>query len=224
MVDRGIELLRPLGIECPMPRFDLPQYETADTTVARWIAERGLGAGFAVINTGAGWPSKLWPAERYAEVARHLGRQWNLPSVVAWAGEAEQRIAHEISIQACGFAKIAPATSLTELAQLARRARLFIGSDTGPLHIAAAVGTPCVGLYGPMPASRCGPYGRQHIPVQNILPPGKIKNRRVSNASMLAIGEAEVCEACDTILDRGSVRRKASVPKPHFARVRRQVA
>jgi heptosyltransferase I len=201
-----------------MPRFDLPQYETADTTVARWIVERGLGAGFAVINTGAGWPSKLWPAERYAEVAQHLGRQWNLPSVVAWAGETEQRVAHEISIRAGGFANIAPATSLTELAQLARRARLFIGSDTGPLHIAAAVGTPCVGLYGPMPASRCRPYGRQHIAVQNILPPGKIKNRRVSNASMLAIGEVEVCEACDTILNRGSARRKTAVPKPHFAR------
>ena len=192
-----------------MPRFDLPQYETADTTVARWIVERGLGAGFAVINTG-GWLAVEALASRAICRGRAaFGRQWNLPSVVAWAGEAEQRIAHEISIQAGGFANMAPATSLTELAQLAQRARLFIGSDTGPLHIAAAVGTPCVGLYGPMPASRCGPYGRQHIAVQNILPPGKIKNRRVSNESMLAIGEAEVCEACDTILDRGSVRSQS---------------
>jgi ADP-heptose:LPS heptosyltransferase len=171
--------------------------------MVKFILERGLGGGFAVINTGAGWPSKLWPAERYAEVARHLGRIRNLPTVIAWAGAAERQMAGEIIIRGGGYAQLALPTSLTDLAELARRARLFIGSDTGPLHIAAAVGTPCVGLYGPMPARRCGPYGPQHIALQSTSFTGKLKNRRTANnETMLSIGVDAVCEACDAILNR----------------------
>jgi lipopolysaccharide heptosyltransferase I len=208
VVDRGLELLRPLGVQNPLAEFRLPMYEEADAAAARFIRERGLGAGFAVINTGAGWPSKLWPAERYAAVARRLGQSRGVPSVVAWAGAAELEIAHKIVILAGGHAHMAPPTSLTELASLARRARLFVGSDTGPLHIAAAVGTPCVGLYGPMPARRCGPYGSQNIALQNANLDGKLKNRRsAANEAMLAICSDEVSAACDAILDRQSIAK-----------------
>ncbi|HEY2760734.1 MAG TPA: glycosyltransferase family 9 protein [Pirellulales bacterium] len=209
VVDRGLELLKPLGIEGAQAsdrfgaEFRMPRYEEAVASMTRLIVERGLGAGFVVVNTGAGWPSKLWPAQRYAEVARYLGKRHQLPTIVTWAGRAEQAVAHEIIIGAGGHAHMAPPTSLTELAELARRAKLFVGSDTGPLHIAAAVGTPCVGLYGPMPAARCGPYGKQHIALQNVAIVGKVKNRRrMSNESMLAIGVDDVCAACDTILSR----------------------
>jgi ADP-heptose:LPS heptosyltransferase len=211
VVERSLELLRPLGIENPAVNFRLPHYEQADASIKRFIFDRGFGAGFVVINTGAGWPSKLWPAERYAEVARHLGKTRNLPTVVAWAGAAEQQMADQIIVRAGGYAYMAPPTSLTELASLARRAKLFVGSDTGPLHIAAAVGTPCVGLYGPMSAKRCGPYGSQHIALQNVAIAKKVKNRRrITNASMLAIGVAEVCAACETILDRQNLRSESN--------------
>ena len=221
VVDRGLELLKPLGIGTsvagvsstdrgPRGNFRLPDYEESNAAVSRFVLERGLGAGFVVVNTGAGWPSKLWPAERYAEVARHLGRTWQLPTVVTWAGAAEQDVAHQIIIRAGGHAHMAPPTSLTELAALARRASLFVGSDTGPLHIAAAVGTACVGLYGPMPAKRCGPYGSQHIALQKVTLDGKLKNRRrTTNESMLTISVEHVCAACDTILYRA---RAASKP------------
>jgi heptosyltransferase-1 len=203
VVDRGLEMLKSLGIDKPAASFRLPEYEESATKMAKFILARGFGGGFVVINTGAGWPSKIWPAERYAAVARHLGRHWNLPSVVSWAGPAEQQMADQIIIKAGGYAHMAPPTSLTELASLARRSRMFLGSDTGPLHIAAAVGTPCVGLYGPMPAKRCGPYGMQHIALQNIAVEGKLKNRKsATNQSMLAIGIHDVCVACDKILDR----------------------
>jgi lipopolysaccharide heptosyltransferase I len=205
VIDRLLELLRPLGVEHPAVNFRLPNYEEADVAIKRFIFDRGLGAGFAVINTGAGWPSKLWPAERYAELARYLGNERNLPSVVCWAGPAEQQMADQIIVRAGGHAHVAPPTSLRELAALARRAKLFIGSDTGPLHIAAAVGTPCVGLYGPMPAKRCAPYGPEHIALQKVAIEAKVKNRkRISNESMLAIHIRDVCDACETILDRKS--------------------
>jgi ADP-heptose:LPS heptosyltransferase len=100
-------------------------------------------------------------------------------------------------------ARMSPPTSLTELAALCRRARLFIGADTGPLHLAAAVGTPCVGLYGPWPASRHGPYGPQHISLQQMFFEGPTRDRRrAPPCYMEAISVELVCDACDRILSR----------------------
>ncbi|MCC7085215.1 MAG: glycosyltransferase family 9 protein [Pirellulales bacterium] len=215
VVERSLELLQPLGIHRPAANFRMPVYEESEAAVVRFIVERGIGAGYAVINTGAGWPSKLWPPERYAAVAAYLGKTRCVPTVVLWSGQQERLVADQIVARAGGYAHLAPQTSLTEVACLARRARLFIGSDTGPLHIAVAVGTPSIGLYGPMPASRCGPYGPKHIALQNAKLPGKLKNRRTAdNTTMLAIGVDEVCRAGDDILARpGS---SPVIPAPHF--------
>jgi ADP-heptose:LPS heptosyltransferase len=123
--------------------------------------------------------------------------------VVVWAGDQERAWAEEIVASAAGHAVLAPSTTLTHLAALARRARLFVGSDTGPLHLAAAVGTPCVGLYGPVSAARNGPYGPHHIAIQNLLTPRDDPRRRTDNCkAMLAIAVDDVCHACDQILGR----------------------
>ena len=106
VVDRGMELLKPLGIEALhgdsrfCAEFRMPEYEEAGASMTRLIVECGLGAGFVVVNTGAGWPSKLWPAQRYAEVSRHLGRRYQLPTIVIWAGSVERAVVHEIIIGA----------------------------------------------------------------------------------------------------------------------------
>ncbi|MEX2188854.1 MAG: glycosyltransferase family 9 protein [Pirellulales bacterium] len=203
VVDRYLELLAPLGIEKPTVRFDVPHFAAAATSVERFLAQRRLVGSLAVINPGAGWPSKRWPADRLGLVARHLGARHGLPSVVVWAGDDERRWAEEIVSLSSGHAHLAPATSLAELAELTRRACLFVGADTGPLHLAAAVATPCVGLFGPMPADRNGPYGPQHIAIQKAVLNGTSRQRRTAdNATMLAISVEDVVAACDTILAR----------------------
>jgi len=200
VVDRYLELLRPLGVESPAVRFQVPEHEADRVAAERIIGELGIGAGFAIVNPGAGWPSKLWPAERYAAVARHLGNARHLPTLVAWAGQAERAMADQIAAGG-SMVSIAPPTALPELAALARRAKLFIGADTGPLHLAAAVGTPCVGLYGPWPAARHGPYGPQHIALQKMFFEGSARARRTAPAIYMESITAEmVCEACDKIL------------------------
>jgi heptosyltransferase I len=158
---------------------------------------------FAIINPGAGWPSKFWPTDRYAAVAEYLGKKWLLPTLVVWAGEGEKRMAAEIAAHAGGHAIVAPNTSLAELASLARHARLFLGSDTGPLHLAAAVGTPCVGLYGPWPAKIHGPYGPKHIALQKAFFDGPTHKKRTAPKEIMeAIQIEDVCRACDEILKR----------------------
>ena len=93
---------------------------------------------------------------------------------------------------------LAPRVPLLELAALARRTGFAIGSDTGPLHLAAAVGTPCIGLYGPWPADKHGPYGPQHINVQKMCMDGTTHQRRhAPSIYMEAIDVHTVCAACD---------------------------
>ena len=159
VIDQNLELLVPLGIQRPEVRFQVPEDDADRQTAGRWILEANMdnAAGVAIVNPGAGWPSKLWPPERYAQVARHLGLAWRLGVLVVWAGAAEKAAAETIVAGSEGVARLAPATTLRQLASLARRASLFVGADTGPLHLAVAVGTPCVGLFGPWPAERNGP-------------------------------------------------------------------
>jgi len=196
-------LLAPVGIESPAVRFDVPETAANAQTVEAMIARMRLAEGFALLNPGAGWPSKLWPAERYAAVARHLGNRWRLPTLVVWAGPAERAAAERIVGGGGLSAVLAPPTTLTELAALARRARLFIGADSGPLHLAAAVETPCVGLYGPWPAARHGPYGPRHVALQRMYFEGPTRARRTAPPIyMESVTTEMVCQSCDEILNR----------------------
>jgi ADP-heptose:LPS heptosyltransferase len=106
---------------------------------------------------------------------------------------------------------MAPKTSRRELAALTRQAALFVGSDTGPLHLAVAVGTPSVGMFGPMPAERNGPYGPVHVPVQKMCLTGTSRDRRGAGPeSMEAISVKDCCAACEQILTRPQqIRRTA---------------
>jgi heptosyltransferase I len=209
IVERNLQLLRPLGIESPAVRFLVPEQAGNRQTAEQIIGRAGLENGFAIINAGAGWPSKLWPAQRFAAVATHLATAWNLPTLVAWAGQPEMEIGQAIVGGSQGHAQLAPRTTLPELAALSRRAKVFIGSDTGPLHLAAAVGTPCVGLYGPWPSEVHGPFGPRHIALQKARFTGSTRGRRTAPPELMeAITVADVCEACDQILG-------AVVQQPH---------
>ena len=102
-----------------------------------------------VLLPGAGKENKLWPVERFRELARRIGSE----AVVVW-GPGERERAEAIG------ARLAPPTNLRELAWILQQARLVIGGDTGPLHLAAALGTGVIGLYGPTDPRRNGPYGQ----------------------------------------------------------------
>jgi ADP-heptose:LPS heptosyltransferase len=202
VVEKYLELTGPLGVpHSDEAHFDLD--EGPREVIDRFLYDAHLTGDFAVINPGAGWDSKLWPARRFAKVARHLGEVHQLPTAVCWAGDEEQTWAEQIVAGSGGHALLAPPTSLPELASLMRRATICVGSDTGPLHLAAAVDTPCVGLYGPTRPSVCGPYGKRHINVQAYLQQGSGRERRGSrNDAMLAIESKLVQSACDQLLQR----------------------
>jgi heptosyltransferase I len=156
VIDKNLALLRPLGIEALGSRdFPLPSLAAADETVAARLAERGIG-DVVILNPGGGWTSKLWPAEGYGAVARSL-HQRGLRSIVTW-GPGEEALAGQVEASSGHVATRSFPTTLLEYAALARRARAVVAADTGPLHIACALGTPVVGLYGPTDPARNGPW------------------------------------------------------------------
>lgn len=223
VVDRNLQLLESFDLFGSSVDFDLPECEMDRRWAQGILQQQGLHGNFAILNMGAGWKSKLWREQRYAEVAKYLFEQWNLPSLVLWAGPEEQKMAETVVQNAEGAAVMAPPTRLTELASLTRLATLFVGSDTGPLHLAAAVGTRCVGLYGPMPAERNGPYGPQNRSIQ-VARPKKLKGRhyRTSRDLMDAIDVSHVCQACDEIL--AEILPGESLPLPHRVSTDKKVA
>jgi ADP-heptose:LPS heptosyltransferase len=203
-VERYLELLRPFGIEQPRVRFDLTIPRDAEAKAAE------LRGDYVVLNPGAGWDSKRWPLERYAEVARHMAKA-GLHCVVTWGGSLELAWAEGIVAESEGAAVLAPPTTLLELAAILRQARLFVGSDTGPLHMAAAVGTPCVALFGASRAEACGPHGSGNIVLQQALDesPGR-KRAGADNWAMREITTAQVNSACDRVLSSGAQRVQAA--------------
>lgn len=203
LVDCQLELLRPLGVESPQPQFRLPAHPAAEEKAIEFLRSAHLTGGYVVMNPGAGWDSRLWPADRYGRVARALGQRHQVPTLVVWAGDRERAWADQILTHSGGHAVLAPTTSLPELASLLRRARLFLGSDTGPLHLAAAVGTPCVGLHGTTRHQESGAYGSEHISIQDHFQAGSSRTRRrAGNDAMRAIPVERVVPACEELLAR----------------------
>jgi heptosyltransferase I len=206
MVDRGLDLLKLLDVNDTKVEFELPESEIDAAFANQTLRARQLEGRFAIINVGAGWVSKIWPSERYACVARHLGRHWGLTSLVVWSGEAERTQALQIVAESQGSATLAPSTTLTQLGSLVRRASLFVGSDTGPMHLSVALGTPTVGMIGPMPIDRVQPYGPNNIGVQNVVLK-KSSDRKTDCEPMHSIFSEHVINACDQLLNRSTLAK-----------------
>lgn len=208
VVDGYLQLLRPLGIESPPVKFGLTPDEASLATIQTFLYQQGLHDGFMVINPGAGWDSRLWPAERYAEVAKRVGQATRVRSVVAWAGEREHAWAQQIAASSGGQAVLAPKTSLLELVALLKLSTCFVGSDTGPLHLAAALQVPCVAMFGPTRWQVSGPYGTGHICLQKAYHDGTSRERRsADNRAMCLITTDDVCQACEQTLEQARRHR-----------------
>jgi heptosyltransferase-1 len=153
---------------------------------------------FAILNPGAGWGAKRWPAERYGEVARGLA-DFGVQSILNY-GPGEDELAHAAEAVSGGAAR-AMSCTLTELIALTRRARLFIGGDTGPLHLAAALRVPVVGIYGPTDPARNGPYGTRSIVLRSAGSITSHARRAEADEGMLGIGSEAAVEAARELVE-----------------------
>ena len=169
---RNLDLVRALGLpDAPPPRAEPALVGAGSEAATAILAAAGLAAaGFGVLNPGASAAQayKKPPAALLAAAARQLDTRGLVPLVV-W-GPGEEPDARRVVELAGGRSLLAPPTDLAALAALLARARLFVGGDSGPLHLACAVGCPVVGLYGPTDPVVNGPWG---VPCRALFPEGR---------------------------------------------------
>jgi len=201
VVDINLGLLSVLGITAPVREFPI---EDVDSDAARAMREQ-TGGQYALLNPGAAWPNKRWPPSRLAAIARELRARHGLMSVVLW-GPGEEALAAEVVAGADGGAVMSPKTSIADLVALARRAALMVSGDTGPTHIAAALGTPIVGIYGPTRPARNGPMSPLDVTVSrdSVCQCHHLRRCKLDRMCLLDIEVAEALDAVERRLAAGA--------------------
>lgn len=195
VVYKNLELLKGVHVDDRRVRFPLRVQETptSDAVFERWPRRQ-----FVLINPGAAWPNKRWPADRFGALASAIARSRGWRSLVLW-GPGEESLAAAVVAASAGSAEVAPATSIADMVAIARGARLMVAGDTGPLHIGGAVGTPLVSLFGPTRAERNGPWGLYDMAVSRTDRCRCLYKRTCSQASACIddISVADVMQAVE---------------------------
>jgi heptosyltransferase I len=186
-----------IGQKQPILDAIFPCDPAAEEAVAKRLEQMSL-RDFVILNPGAGWGAKQWPAERYGEVAKALAAR-GVPSIINF-GPREEEFA-QIAEKASGGTARALSFSVGELIAITRRARLFIGGDTGPMHLAAALRVPVVALFGPTDPARNGPYRTKSIVLRNPASRTSLTHRSEPDPGLLAITPEEVLAAANKLLE-----------------------
>ncbi len=194
VIHRSLGLLRALDVADMAVRFPLA---IPRTTAAALAGERIGSSEYALLNPGAAWPNKRWPPDRFGAAAAAIRAELGLRSLVLW-GPGEQTLAEAVAAASGGAALAAPETTIADVVAIARGARVMVSGDTGPLHIAGAVGTPLVALFGPTFADRNGPWSPRDVVVARTDRCACLYERRCRHA-VPCIDEIPVGEVVDAI-------------------------
>jgi heptosyltransferase-1 len=164
VITKNLALLRALDVSDYTVHFPLriPRTNTVTSVVDTFGQD-----GYAILNPGAAWPNKRWAARKFGTVAASIRDEHGWRSVVLW-GPGEQALAASVAAASDGAADVAPSTTIADLVGLSRAAKLMVSGDTGPLHVAGAVGTPIVALFGPTSPERNGPWAARDVSLSRV--------------------------------------------------------
>ena len=191
VVEESLVLVERLGARVGAWEFPLPHTPEDDRYVDDQLA-RLEAREFLIINPGGGWKAKRWAPENYALLLRQLEARLGCTLLLTGSPNEQELIAGILRIAGAKRAFYFP-SSVVQFIALARRARLLLGGDTGPLHLAAAVGTPLVAIHGPTDPARNGPFHKADIALYNGAPVNH--SRRDQNAAYIEGISVERVEA-----------------------------
>lgn len=203
-VDRYLDFTRYLGAHLQSAEFVLPLSDETQASIKALMDHHRLEEKkFIAISPVALWDTKLWNDRKFARLADDIGQKFNIPLVFTGHNkESLDKITSQMNTKAIN---IGGQTSLTELACLYKKALMVITTDSGPMHLAAATGTPVVALFGPTDPARTGPYGTGHIVVRTGLPCSPcFKKQCPTRQCMEEITPEQVSSAVKEILHRMS--------------------
>jgi heptosyltransferase I len=199
-VEHNLTIARAAGAAKDPRRFPLAIFDEDREAASAAITNQNLRDYF-VLNPGGGWKSKCWPAERYGELSALLAHKSGWRGLVTY-GPGENDLAQQVLASARGSAVAIP-LALGPLMAVLNRAKFVVSADTGPLHVAWALGTPCIGLFGPTDPSRNGPYSPEDVTVRNLGGVVTTYDRGASySPSMLSITVEQVAAAVEERLRR----------------------
>ncbi len=198
-VDRMLSLLDALGLPAEPADFGGAKLFREEPAAARaWLVAHP--EPFVLLHPGAGWANKRYPPEWWGQAARLLQAQTGLPTWVA-AAQGEEDLAGRVEASGGGAVRTVPAPDLPTLAALIRRARLMLGGDSGPTHLAHALGTPVLMLMGPTDPERHGPYAASDRALYKRLPCSFCYQRlEEAKACLLEIPPRRVAERAAELL------------------------
>lgn len=169
-VDRYLDFARHLGAHPDTPEFIIPIQEENESRVKTFLRGNRIGRNdpFVAVSPQALWETKLWSDQKFAQLSERIIQELNIP--VVFTGGAPGEIEGIQSFMTPPSVNLAGQTTLRDLACLFRAASLLITTDSGPMHLAAAMGTPVVALFGPTDPARTGPYANGHSVIRMDLP------------------------------------------------------
>ena len=183
-----------------VPEYPLRVPAGGAASIRSRLQELGIGGDYMVVGPGGSWRAKCWPTERYGEFCREFEKKNNM-RVIVIHGPGEKSIADEVLHAAAPAQPTVIATTIEELMGLLAHARCLVAADSGPLHLAAALGTRVVGLYGPTDPARNGPFVPGAVILHKARPEEiSYKRRSDYSAAMLRITVEDVLAATDGLL------------------------
>jgi len=179
----------------------LPRHALSEARIDSVLESMGLAeAKLAILNPGAGWAAKQWSPARYGALAMALAAR-GLTPVVNY-GPEEDILASEVAVFSRGIARPLP-TTLSEFIALARRAHLFVGGDTGPMHQAALLGVKTLAVFGPTDPARNGPYWAATRTLRDPASTTSYSHRRTSDPGLEKLSVERVLAEVDALLQAG---------------------
>jgi len=186
VIDRNLALLHPLGIRCAERVFSYRVPGDVEERVGRYVRSTAPGEDRVrvAVHPVAGWPTKEWPLERYAEIVRRICRAGGTQVFVLWGPGERERVAGCFDLAGAAVQPL-PQMGPMELLAFLRWCDLYVGGDSGPMQMASSLGKPVVALFGPTDPGRNGPFLGRHRVVWGRAPCAPCYRRRCSRTDCM---------------------------------------
>jgi lipopolysaccharide heptosyltransferase II len=217
-VERYLLTAPMLGLDDAPPDFSFPIPEEASTRIDGLLDYYDITKKRLVaIAPGTNWDTKQWRSEGFAEVARHFLQAGC--AVILIGSERERALCEQVATGAQGVVNLAGETTLTELAALIRRAAICVTNDSGPMHLAVALGRPVVAVFGPTDPVWAGPYRRDSAVLDAGVACSPCYLRRLSecpndHTCMKNVSAATVIEKTEALLAKSSLAKPSHATSP----------
>jgi heptosyltransferase-1 len=200
IADQNGELTLRAGAANAVGEVTLHVAESARELVRKQLAQQGADR-YIVLSPGGGWRSKCWPTDRFGALCRKIRVDLGMPCIINY-GPSEEALVAAVQAASGDARPVAYDGEMGPLMALLQGAQCIVGGDTGPLHLAAALGTPAVALFGPTDPARNGPYPPRHIVLRSPDAHTTYGRGHVSDPSLLALSVEDVFNAVRQSLDK----------------------